>query len=63
MLATYPKNQELPLKERKIHVSPQEFLERDQKERVFFNWAMLNINPYAIEFFEKVSEELNLLKS
>ncbi len=51
------------LKEKKIEISPQEFLERDQKERIFFNWAMVDINPYATGFFEKVSEEIASLQS
>lgn len=50
------------LKERKIHVSPQEFLGRDRKESVFFNWAMIDIHPYAVGFFEKISDELMSLR-
>ncbi len=51
------------LKEKKIEISPQEFLERDRKELVFFNWAMVDIHPYATGFFAQVSEEIDSLQS
>ncbi len=51
------------LKEKNIEIAPQEFLERDQKETVFFNWSMLDIHPYATQFFEKTTEEINSLSS
>ncbi len=47
------------LKTRNIQIVPKEFLGRDQKERMFFNWSMVDINPYAGGFFKKVSEEIH----
>ncbi len=38
-------------KKRGLEISPKEFKGKDTKEIVFFNWALLNINPYATKFF------------
>lgn len=42
-----------------IQINPQEFL-RDNKESVFFNWAMMKINPYATGFFQSLEKLLKL---
>lgn len=49
------------LKKNRIQVSPQEFLKRDPKETVFFNWSMIDTHPYATGFFDAVSKEIILL--
>lgn len=48
-------------KKRKILIPPSEFLERDTKEEVFFNWLMLDLQPYATGFFDKVSSAIKRL--
>lgn len=46
------------VKKRKILIPSSEFFERDTKELVFFNWLMLDQQPYATGFFNKVSAEI-----
>lgn len=43
--------------QRKIAMSPQEFLQRDEKETVFFNWAMMDIHPLGQRLFNKAKEQ------
>ena len=45
-------------KKRNLHIPISEFLERDTKEKVFFNWLMLDLQPYATGFFKKVEAEI-----
>lgn len=46
------------VKKRNILIRPAAFLERDTKELVFFNWLMLDQQPYATGFFKKISAEI-----
>lgn len=46
------------MKKRNILIPSSEFLERDTKEIVFFNWLMLDQQPYATGFFQKVRAEI-----
>jgi ankyrin repeat protein len=46
------------VKKRNILIPPSQFFERDTKEVVFFNWLMLDLQPYATGFFNKVGAEI-----
>lgn len=50
-------------KEKKIYIPIKEFMERDQKEMTFFNWAMMDIHPYATGFFAEISKEIETISS
>ena len=48
-------------KKRNLLIPVSEFLERDRKEKVFFNWMMLDLQPYATGFFKKIEAEITQL--
>jgi hypothetical protein len=46
------------VKKRSIVIPSSQFFERDTKEVVFFNWLMLDVQPYATGFFNKIGAEI-----
>ncbi len=50
------------LKKTGVSIPEEEFRERDTKEMVFFNWANMDINPYAAGFFNQLEGLLAIPK-